>query len=375
MYKDANYYTMYRVHGIWNYSCYDETGKRLQRSTGRRKRAEALSVINERILSGHLHYPRGYTSKIKNDDSRKNFITFDEFTKNFFIHGECPMEKSIIARGGHVSADTLYGKRNLFDNLILPCFSGIRLRDITPSMCDQFILSLTERFEIKRSSANKAFSIFSQILKYAVSVGYLEVNPAKDIKLLTNDSERKEVPTIEEYHKLMSLEWDAPIMKLIIDIAANTGMRLGEILALKPYKLKNGSILVNANYARLEKEKDTKTGNIREIPLPPQLYSQMIKYMGHEDAFIFSRTGKKPFSPVTVRKALSNALEKAGIEKNITPHSFRYFFNSRLVAEGVSGEIVRAVIGHEEEEMTDHYLHLTASDLDSIRKVQEKIAR
>ncbi len=52
-------------------------------------------------------------------------------------------------------------------------------------------------------------------------------------------------------------------------------------------------------------------------------------------------------------------------------HSFRHFFNSQLVAAGVQGEFVRAVIGHESEKMTERYLHLSPDQMNVVRNVQE----
>ena len=66
----------------------------------------------------------------------------------------------------------------------------------------------------------------------------------------------------------------------------------------------------------------------------------------------------------------------ASIEREgLTFHSFRHFFNSQLVASGVQGELVRAVIGHESEAMTERYLHLQASQMKPIMQVQEAIGR
>ena len=67
---------------------------------------------------------------------------------------------------------------------------------------------------------------------------------------------------------------------------------------------------------------------------------------------------------------------KAGIDyeaRELSFHSFRHFFNTQVVASGLSGEIVRNIIGHESEEMTDHYLHLNADDLAAVKDIQLKL--
>lgn len=54
-------------------------------------------------------------------------------------------------------------------------------------------------------------------------------------------------------------------------------------------------------------------------------------------------------------------------------HSFRHFFNTQLVANNVEQNKILAVIGHTSVKMTQHYLHLEASDLKQVRKVQNAI--
>ncbi len=54
-------------------------------------------------------------------------------------------------------------------------------------------------------------------------------------------------------------------------------------------------------------------------------------------------------------------------------HSFRHFFNTRLVANGVKGELVRATVGHESQDLTKHYLHLVPSDLNTDMDVARQI--
>ena len=69
-------------------------------------------------------------------------------------------------------------------------------------------------------------------------------------------------------------------------------------------------------------------------------------------------------------------MDKVGIDykkDNLLFHSFRHYFNTRLVADGVESEKIRSVIGHESKEMTERYLHLSVKDLENIRKVQQKV--
>ncbi|WP_169310050.1 tyrosine-type recombinase/integrase [Parasphaerochaeta coccoides] len=60
-------------------------------------------------------------------------------------------------------------------------------------------------------------------------------------------------------------------------------------------------------------------------------------------------------------------------ERGLSFHSWRHFFNTRLIASGVQRAVTRAVVGHESEKMTEHYLHLQPSDMETVMKVQGEI--
>ena len=100
---------------------------------------------------------------------------------------------------------------------------------------------------------------------------------------------------------------------------------------------------------------------------------------GREDEeLIFSKLGRTPYEDRHFSLPLKDAMTRAGIDfisRNLSFHSFRHFFNTQIIAAGVSGEIARNVVGHESEDMTDHYLHLGSKELDSVRRVQLDLTR
>lgn len=101
-----------------------------------------------------------------------------------------------------------------------------------------------------------------------------------------------------------------------------------------------------------------------------------------DTGFIFSITGgETPVAPDFMLDALYKRIHAIGIpeearkNRNLTFHSWRHFFNTRLIASGVQGEITRAIIGHDSEKMTEHYLHLRTGDMEAVMAVQNEIKR
>jgi integrase len=164
-------------------------------------------------------------------------------------------------------------------------------------------------------------------------------------------------------------------MHLLINcVAATTGLRLGEILALQPENLSETTINIIHSWNRLEGLKGTKTGKTRTVPLTPQLRLALTNYIQkhNTDGFIFSSNGgKSPIDHKAVYKHFWQALSNIGItkelrkERNLSFHSYRHTFNTMLLEAGVHPETIRLITGHSAN-MTARYSHLQLSNMTEI---------
>lgn len=221
------------------------------------------------------------------------------------------------------------------------------------------------------------------MLQEAVRMGMLTQNPAANVKLLHDDQNRRDAFTFDGAKKLLASRknWKNDMAWLGNYAAAFTRLRLSEIRALTRDDLSPSKIVVTHSYDITIGIKLTKSDKIREIPIPDDIYHNLYR-LSPMNGYIFSLTGgESPVNPEYLRNALYVQLEKIGIDedvrkkRNLTFHSWRHFFNTRLVAGGVQGEITRAVVGHEDEKMTSRYLHLSVSDLEVVSNVQKAIGK
>ena len=375
MYKDnETYYTLFQVRGVYSYHCYDPiTNKRYSRSCGTRNLREANAVIAKRLATGTLHFPKGYSPRGNSPRPQVDKRTFGELTKDYFIEGKCPIEADMKKRGKKICRSTMYSNRIDKDSKIIPFWKDEIPRNITPAMCDRFLLSLPEKYNIRRGTANQIFYTFRKMLSQLKTEGYIDNNPADGIKPLASDFKTKEILTVAELQKVLSVKWKNQIALLAVKTAAQTGMRIGEVSALKGSQIVGLSIRIDASYSPLAGRKETKTYKEREVPITESLRKELEPYMRGDDDYIFSRKGEKPISVNAVNKNLQKAVSDAGINKHISSHSLRHGMNTVLISHGVSSTIVKATIGHANDRMTEHYLHLKADDLGAIRAVQEEM--
>jgi integrase/recombinase XerD len=85
--------------------------------------------------------------------------------------------------------------------------------------------------------------------------------------------------------------------------------------------------------------------------------NQLTIEKGEEDILFLNRRGHR-LTRVMIFLILKDLVKKAGIEKNISPHTFRHSFATHLVEGGADLRAVQEMLGHESITTTEIYTHL-----------------
>ncbi len=154
---------------------------------------------------------------------------------------------------------------------------------------------------------------------------------------------------------------ESPMYRAIFMTAYGSGLRVSEVrhLCFTDIESKRGLILVRHSkrgerYAPLGRRVlEALRGYYRACrPAGPELFP------GHR--------GKRPgtvLSRNAIGRALGRVVEKAGIDKPVTPHTFRHSFATHLLDTGVDIRTVQVLLGHASIESTAAYLHLSRQRL------------
>ncbi len=194
-----------------------------------------------------------------------------------------------------------------------------------------------------------------QALKYCLKLAveqweYLRVNPAQSVKLPKVSDEKPRFLTPNELRATLEAapEW----MRAPIALAAATGMRRGELLALRWLDIDFGLKLIFLRSAT------TKTAEPRAIPLTPaaQLVLESLSH-GKPGAHVFADVDPARLS-VYIRRVFASL----GIE-NASFHTLRHTAASWMVQAGVSLYSTGQVLGHKTPRMTQRYAHLAPEHL------------
>lgn len=283
---------------------------------------------------------------------------------------------------------------------ILPYHGEKRLDKITPNDIEALMKAWQDgkaphgesepRKPISRKSINNKASIYRIMLTEAERLRVIPENPWIRVKGFKAAEHPKGILMMEEAARLLNPAtiktiWNAnPLYHAANLTASLTGLRVGEILALKTTDLFPDHLHVAKSWAIKYGEGPTKTRRTDDIPIPRFLYDTINHFLEWE-GYIFSfahgeyYVGERPCTANRIEDALKAALAEIGIdeaqrkERNVTFHSWRAFANTYFQGRGISGEKVREITRHKTEKMTQHYSQFSLEHFRDVAEAQEAL--
>jgi integrase len=368
---------------VYYFRAYNERGKRLPgRTTGKTNKKEARDYCDGLKESGRLTKP-----DLPAASSLPTLRGWAE-SERWWVWGECKYLRGQLARSSKqrpgVSRRYADDALRELEKWILPYHGDKRLDEITAKDCENMLFAWQSKGLSMKSINNKA-SIERIMLGEAERLGDIERNPWDRVKGFKPDPHAKGVLLPDEARKLLNPStittvWnDNQVYYSASLLAAVTGMRLGEILAVKHSDLFPDHVHVAGSWDHEYGLGKTKTKRVDDIPIPQFVFDFIGSWLEWE-GFVFSfQTGARPVSGNRTLGALYAALDKIGItaeqrkERNITFHSWRSFANTFMRARGISGEKVRQLIRHDSTEMTEHYTDFHLEDFKDVAEAQEAL--
>jgi integrase/recombinase XerD len=224
-------------------------------------------------------------------------------------------------------------------------------------------LVFLNQVHLNEKSQARFISAIRTFFKYLLLENEIETNPAELIDLPKISRKLPDVLSIEEVEKLIEnidlSDANGERNKAIIELMYGCGLRVSELVNLKLSEIKESSGFI----------KVTGKGNKeRLIPIGKTAIKQYKRYIelvrvhqnvlkGYED-FVFLNNRGKNLSRVMIFLMIKSMVEKAGIRKKISPHTFRHSFATHLVEGGADLRAVQEMLGHESILTTEIYTHL-----------------
>lgn len=252
------------------------------------------------------------------------------------------------------------------NNLLTP--AQVLLEDL-----QQFIhwiagLGMTASSQARIISGIKAF------YRYCAAEEIITADPTT---LLASPKLKRTLPDILSFEEIEAMfdqidlsKPDGTRNKAMLDTMYSCGLRVSEVVNLRISQLylDVGFIRVigKGDKERLVPIGDNAIKNIR-------LYAEHVRVHipvkpGNEDIVFLNRRGTH-LSRVMVFLVIKELAAKAGIQKTVSPHTFRHSFATHLVEGGADLRAVQEMLGHESITTTEIYTHL---DREFLKKTLEK---
>lgn len=256
-------------------------------------------------------------------------------------------------------------KRRVFKADLLPFFGKMSLNQISASDIETFKRKKLAEGQSPKT-VNNSLAILRKCLVTAVDWEELEHQPR--IKLLKVPPSKFKYLTPEELNRLFRVSYHEP-WKAMVLVAARTGLRFSELLALEWESVNLSKRILCVRKACVMGVTGTpKNGKIRYIPLTQDVINALLA-LPRKGSLVF-HLEKKLINYSTGRYVITRMCELAGIQV-IGWHSLRHTFASHLVSKGASLKAVQELLGHSTINMTLRYSHLNQEDLRNTIKLLE----
>jgi integrase len=286
---------------------------------------------------------------------------------------------------GRRKPKTVHGYQGLLQVHVLPAFGSRRVGSITYSDADRFVRSI-EELGRKAGTVRNAFFVLKMVLDYAIRDGNIRTNPCADVDLPSPQSPEMLFVTGAQVRALATAiddRWaalnasrarpsDPAPYGLLVETAAFTGLRAGELAALRMANLdlRAGTARVVSSVSivrgrRVEGIPKTRAGR-RTVIVNRALCERLRAHLGDRlldrEALVFTQPDGTPlkfgsfysqrFKPA-VRAVLPEHLHRLRF------HDLRHTYATLLVEQGAHPKEMAELMGHSSVQITlDRYSHV-----------------
>ncbi len=247
-------------------------------------------------------------------------------------------------------------------------FLEIKKYDTSPTAVDsdlleEFIFWIND-LGLESSSQARLISGLRAFYRYLLMEDIMDNDPTE---LLESPRLNRKIPEVLSYQEIQEMIASIDLShpqgtrnKAILETLYACGLRVSELIGLKI-----SNIFADVGFLKVI----GKSNKERIVPIGEEalkhikLYETAVRKVQnniakeHEDILFLNRRGKG-LSRIMVYNIVKQAAIDAGIEKNVSPHTFRHSFATHLIEGGANLRAVQDMLGHESITTTEIYTHL-----------------
>lgn len=317
-----------------------------------------LAMLPKRLFKGQAgvptHIPHRQMPKLSNTGN-----VSQDIVKRYFQY--LRLERSYSANTLDAYSKDLQKLFNFYAD------NGIDFRSVTLNELDLFAGSLRDNGISPRSLA-RILSGIRSFYRFLVLEKEIVQDPTELLESPKIGRHLPEVLSVDEIDQILGAidmsKMEGIRDHCIIEVLYSCGLRISELTSLLI-----SNLFLDEGFIRIH----GKGNKGRLVPISARAAKELRTWLdvrkhidiqhGYEDHVFVSRTKGKALSRISLFVFIRRYAEKAGIEKEISPHTFRHSFATHLLQGGANLRAVQDMLGHESLGTTEVYLQLDTSHL------------
>lgn len=245
---------------------------------------------------------------------------------------------------------------------------GIAIQQVTLDNLHTFAaglrdLGIAPRSQIRIISGIKSF------FKFLLIDEYIPADPSEFLESPKIGRHLPDVLTVEEIDRIVKCivlsQPEGHRNKAMIETMYSCGLRVSELCGLKM-----NDLYMEEGFLRVT----GKGSKQRLVPISPTAIKEITTYIdgtrrhidikpGYESFLFLSIRRGKPISRVMVFDIVKKLVQEAGVNKSVSPHTFRHSFATHLLEGGANLRAIQCMLGHEKIATTEIYTHIDRNRL------------
>ena len=244
--------------------------------------------------------------------------------------------------------------------------SPVRIAEET---VQQFVYTIAG--QVNARSQARILSGLKSFFNYLIFEDYRKTTPLELIEVPIIGRKLPDTLSLQEIDKLIAAidlsKEEGERNRAMLETLYSCGLRVSELITLKISDLffEEGFIKITG-----------KGNKQRFVPISPttqkyihlykdQVRNHLVIQKGHEDTLFLNRRGKQ-LTRAMVFTIIKTLAVKIGLNKTISPHTFRHSFATHLLENGADLRSIQMMLGHESITTTEVYMHLDRKHLSEV---------
>lgn len=247
---------------------------------------------------------------------------------------------------------------------------GVPASGVTAAQLKEFLKYLND-LGMSAYSQARIISGIRSFFRYMLGEELINNDPSE---LLESPQIGRKLPDTLEYHEIEKILGVIDLStpegrrnRAMLETLYSSGLRVSELVSLRI-----NNIYFDIGFLRVI----GKGNKERLVPIGREAMKYIRQYLDYDrihvpvqkdaESFAFLNRRGRPLTRVMVFTIIKDAVDRAGVRKNVSPHTFRHSFATHLVEGGADLRAVQEMLGHESITTTEIYTHL---DRDYLRQV------